>query len=167
MREHLCATPQRESNQLVIVGRSDAPLNTHMRKDAALKTKLDKLLAVTLSLVNEIKALNITPSKIDLRQGVSFYDEVRRFECDLIRQALLLTDGHQVRAARLLGIGVTTLNSIIKRYGISPQDPTREPQCETEEDCTSGDLDSSSHNSSPHENMLCDRASCERDTAER
>ena len=47
-----------------------------------------------------------------------FYDEVTRFEIDLIRRALLQTAGHQVRAARLLNLKVTTLNSKIKHYNI-------------------------------------------------
>ena len=47
---------------------------------------------------------------IDLGRGVNFYDEVRRFEIDLIRRALDQTGGHQSRAARLLGMNATTLN---------------------------------------------------------
>jgi DNA-binding protein Fis len=49
---------------------------------------------------------------------VNFYDEVRRFETDLIRRALDQTGGHQSRAARLLGLNATTLNSKIKSYNI-------------------------------------------------
>jgi DNA-binding NtrC family response regulator len=55
---------------------------------------------------------------IDIARGVSFYDEVRRFEIDLIRRALDQTGGHQSRAARLLGLNATTLNSKIKNYNI-------------------------------------------------
>ena len=55
---------------------------------------------------------------IDLSRGVNFYDEVRRFEIDLIRRALDQTGGHQSRAARLLGLNATTLNSKIKTYNI-------------------------------------------------
>ncbi len=54
----------------------------------------------------------------DLSRGVNFYDEVRRFEIDLIRRALEQTGGHQSRAARLLGLNATTLNSKIKTYNI-------------------------------------------------
>ena len=45
--------------------------------------------------------------------------EVRRFEAELIRSALVRTGGRQRRAARLLGMKVTTLNTKIKRYKIS------------------------------------------------
>jgi len=55
----------------------------------------------------------------DLGRGVNFYDEVRRFEIDLIRRALERTGGHQSRAARLLGMNATTLNSKIKTYKIN------------------------------------------------
>ncbi len=54
----------------------------------------------------------------DVSRGVNFYDEVRRFEIDLIRRALEQTGGHQSRAARLLGLNATTLNSKIKTYNI-------------------------------------------------
>ncbi|MCA1817493.1 MAG: sigma-54 dependent transcriptional regulator [Acidobacteria bacterium] len=57
-------------------------------------------------------------SKVDVSRGIDFYDEVRRFEIDLIRRALDQTGGHQSRAARLLGMNATTLNSKIKTYNI-------------------------------------------------
>jgi DNA-binding NtrC family response regulator len=57
-------------------------------------------------------------SNLDLARGVNFYDEVKRFEIDLIRRALDQTGGHQSRAARLLGLNATTLNSKIKSYNI-------------------------------------------------
>jgi DNA-binding NtrC family response regulator len=55
---------------------------------------------------------------VDVGRGIDFYDEVRRFEVDLIRRALEQTNGHQSRAARLLGMNATTLNSKIKTYNI-------------------------------------------------
>jgi transcriptional regulator with GAF, ATPase, and Fis domain len=55
----------------------------------------------------------------NIGRGVNFYDEVRRFEIDLIRRALEQTGGHQSRAARLLGMNATTLNSKIKTYNIN------------------------------------------------
>jgi DNA-binding NtrC family response regulator len=55
---------------------------------------------------------------VDISRGVNFYDEVRRYEIDLIRRALEQTGGHQSRAARLLGMNATTLNSKIKTYNV-------------------------------------------------
>ncbi len=57
--------------------------------------------------------------EIDLARGVNFFDAVRRFENDLIRRALDQTGGHQVRAAKLLGLNPTTLNSKIKTLNIA------------------------------------------------
>src|SRR5688500_12290839 len=56
---------------------------------------------------------------VDVRSGVYFYDEVRRFESDLIQRALVFTSGSQVRAARLLNMKVTTHNSEIQHYDIN------------------------------------------------
>ena len=55
----------------------------------------------------------------EIGKGINFYEEVRRFEIDLIRRALEQTGGHQSRAARLLGMNATTLNSKIKTYNIN------------------------------------------------
>src|ERR1041384_4236722 len=55
----------------------------------------------------------------DIGRGINFYEEVRRFEIDLIRRALEQTGGHQSRAARLLSMNATTLNSKIKTYNIN------------------------------------------------
>jgi DNA-binding NtrC family response regulator len=69
------------------------------------------------------KAMSAAPltgpaGALDVSHGVNFYDEVRRFEIGLIRRALDQTGGHQSRAARLLGMNPTTLNSKIKTYNI-------------------------------------------------
>jgi len=60
---------------------------------------------------NRVRTLNFA-------EGIDFYDEVQRFETGLIRLALDQTRGHQARAAKLLRIKPTTLNSKIKLYGI-------------------------------------------------
>ena len=59
---------------------------------------------------------------IDISRGVNFYEEVKRFEIDLICRALDQTGGHQSRAARLLGLNATTLNSKIKSNNIGVRD---------------------------------------------
>jgi DNA-binding protein Fis len=69
-----------------------------------------------------IKKAEGTSSEIDIARGVNFYDEVKRFEIDLIRRALEQTAGHQSRAAQLLGLNATTLNSKIKAYNIIPRE---------------------------------------------
>ena len=55
---------------------------------------------------------------LDIVGGINFYDEVQRFETHLIKMALSETGGNQAKAARLLGIKATTLNSKIKLFQI-------------------------------------------------
>ena len=62
------------------------------------------------------------PAAPDVGRGVDFYDEVRRFEILLIERALQHTGGSQVRAASLLGLKTTTLNSKIKGYRINSKE---------------------------------------------
>jgi DNA-binding NtrC family response regulator len=93
------------------------------RGEQALSGKITELKNNAYMLLQEIREL----SKLeftDIQRGIDLYEEVRGFEMKLIRLALQETDGHQVRAADLLGIKMTTLNEKIKRYGIDPYDPT-------------------------------------------
>jgi len=73
---------------------------------------------LVMRLLREVQSINEV-NAVTLDNGFDFYDEVSRFEIDLIRRALLQTGGHQVRAAKLLNLKVTTLNSKIKHYNIS------------------------------------------------
>ena len=83
--------------------------------------KVSYLKILALSLLREIASAE----KIDESQAIDTIDlqaEVRRFEAELIRSALIQTGGRQRRAARLLGTKVTTLNTKIKRYKIRISD---------------------------------------------
>jgi transcriptional regulator with GAF, ATPase, and Fis domain len=75
---------------------------------------------LALALLDEVRTLGDANSS-DEGDTIDFYEEVRHFEIELIRRALRKTHGHQMRAARLLNMKVTTLNSMIKRYSIHPQ----------------------------------------------
>jgi DNA-binding NtrC family response regulator len=90
--------------------------------EQAASIKLKTLKEMTLALLQEVDSFQGNGS-FDSKATVDFADEVRRFETDLIRWALLRTGGHQRRAARLLNLKVTTLNAKIKRYGIRPHAP--------------------------------------------
>lgn len=81
--------------------------------------KIKTLRELTLALLKEVESLKDAQAP-EGKPNVNFSEEVRRFETELIRWALLRTGGHQRRAARLLNIKVTTLNAKIKRYGIRP-----------------------------------------------
>jgi DNA-binding NtrC family response regulator len=54
----------------------------------------------------------------DHKRGVNFYEEVTKFEIELVKQALICTNGNQRAAARLLGLKTTTLNSKVKTYNL-------------------------------------------------
>ncbi len=61
---------------------------------------------------------SVEAREIHIESGIAFYDEVSRFEIELIKKALEFTEGHQSRASKLLGLNNTTLNSKIKAYNI-------------------------------------------------
>ena len=91
----------------------------NLRNDVVLDNRLGALRDVALMLLREVESLRLT-EPVNLNRKVRLYDEVQRFETDLICSALSRTAGNQTRAARLLGIKLTTLNSKIKRYKIPP-----------------------------------------------
>ena len=78
---------------------------------------ITSLRELTFKLLREVESIREV-NTADIENGVDFYDEVTRFEIDLIKRALVQTGGHQRRAARLLNLRVTTLNSKIKHYNI-------------------------------------------------
>ena len=91
------------------------------------RNRVQSLLDIASSLLRETESLARDKAfsehanrlqGLNLAEGIDFYGEVERFESGLIRLALDQTGGHQARAARLLHIKPTTLNSKIKSYGI-------------------------------------------------
>jgi transcriptional regulator with GAF, ATPase, and Fis domain len=79
---------------------------------------LGVLRELVISLLNQLNLLHGAEQPEAVTAPANFYDEVRRFEIELINHALCRTHGHQQKAARLLGVKPTTLNSKIKRYNI-------------------------------------------------
>ena len=86
-------------------------------REINLPDRIKALLEITLSLLTELESLESLTAPAPER-SLSLEDEVKRFEIALIRAALVKTKGNQARAARLLGVKHTTLNSKIKRYQI-------------------------------------------------
>lgn len=78
---------------------------------------ISTLRELVLRLLCEVQSINEV-NTVTIENGFDFYEEVSRFEIELINRALLQTGGHQVRAAKLLNLKVTTLNSKIKHYNI-------------------------------------------------
>jgi len=100
------------------------PMNTFADSSsirARDETQFSYLKILALSLLREIASAE----KLDEDQrndSIDLQAEVRRFEAELIRSALIQTGGRQRRAARLLRTKVTTLNTKIKRYNIRISD---------------------------------------------
>src|SRR5688572_17605671 len=67
----------------------------------------------------EMADTSATIVTLDPNSTINFYEEVRRFEVRLIKRALELVGGSQVRAAQLLGLETTTLNYKVKMYGMA------------------------------------------------
>lgn len=79
--------------------------------------KIRLLRLMVMRLQEELESLNEVPA-LDVELGLNFYEEVRNFEIELIKRALLLKGGHQGKAAQLLHMNPTTLNAKIKYYNI-------------------------------------------------
>ena len=87
-------------------------------REAALGQRLDALREAALKVLTDVEALGNTHTpRVD--HNLKLDVEVKQFEMDLIRIALDRTNGNQTRAARLLGVKLTTLNTKIKKYKIS------------------------------------------------
>jgi len=75
--------------------------------------------AESLDHENALAEVSATVEGLEMESGVDFFEEVKRFETQLIRRALEITGGNQARAARMLGLGTTTLNYKIKQYQLA------------------------------------------------
>ena len=76
-----------------------------------------------MTLLREVESL-ASQQEPQTTRRLGLQEEVQRYKSELIRDALHRTRGNQRRAAKLLGVKVTTLNCKIKRLGIQtvPQD---------------------------------------------
>ena len=104
-----------ESQELELVGSTES---NGQDEGSQASDNIKNLRELTLRLLQEVQSIGEVHT-VNLERGLDFYAEVSRFEVDLIKRALLHTAGHQGRAARLLNLKVTTLNSKIKHYNLS------------------------------------------------
>jgi DNA-binding NtrC family response regulator len=94
-----------------------APENVAANGEASLATfQVAALKVLTETLLRRIQAIQSHAQSEN--GGLNLQKEVHCFEAELIRSALIETGGRQRRAARLLGVKVTTLNNKIKRYNL-------------------------------------------------
>jgi DNA-binding NtrC family response regulator len=88
------------------------------RQAMAIDARIGSLKILAQSLLRQIEFLEEEAASAPT-SDLDAQSEVRRFEAELIRSALIKTGGRQRRAARLLGMKVTTLNTKIRRYRIT------------------------------------------------
>ncbi len=114
------------SNQTYRKSTVNSPMQLKVAERPAVEG-VRRLLDLAFSLVREAEALardkaftdeSTRLQTLDPAHGLDFYREVERFETGLIKLALDHTGGNQSRAAKLLHIKPTTLNSKIKLYRI-------------------------------------------------
>jgi DNA-binding NtrC family response regulator len=120
------------TSQAVIVDTISKPkLRGLPSRKAAATERLNKIRDLASALMDEAKSLehenglaeaSATIENLSLKSRLDFFDEVRQFEVRLITRALEVSGGNQARAARLLGLGTTTLNYKIKSYEIAGAD---------------------------------------------
>jgi DNA-binding NtrC family response regulator len=107
-----------------MAGRAKSKRRTANDSDAASKrataidARIGSLKILAQSLMRQIEFLEKEADSAST-SDLDAQSEVRRFEAELIRSALIRTGGRQRRAARLLGMKVTTLNTKIRRYRIT------------------------------------------------
>lgn len=78
---------------------------------------LDNLRKTVRSLLHEVEEKS-RPVQVDAEHGINFYEAVARFETQLIESALEVAGGRQNRAAALLRMRKTTLNSKMKQLNL-------------------------------------------------
>jgi transcriptional regulator with GAF, ATPase, and Fis domain len=109
-------------SRVIIPTPADLLLSTSVRalprlREPTLRSRLDDLRAMARSLLTELESLGL-PVELEPDGKLNLDDELKRYEIGLIRAALDKAGGSQTRAARMLGVKVTTLNTKIKRYQI-------------------------------------------------
>ena len=97
------------------------------KPESELERHVQQLFMLAQALVSEIETLQAELSNDGSHRqihfdsnGIDFYNEVERYEIELIRSALSYCRGNQTSAARLLHMKSTTLNAKMKHYGLNP-----------------------------------------------
>jgi DNA-binding NtrC family response regulator len=86
-------------------------------KTIVARERIRALRELAIEMQRQLETLSRVPTP-SVDDSIDFYEEVSRFEIELIKQALRSAEGHQTKAAQLLNLKATTLNGMIKRYRI-------------------------------------------------
>lgn len=105
----------RTNIQLLVAGEEQRSFEGSTNSDSNRSVLRLKELILALTLVMEAAEQSLLS---EFKLGTDFYDNVSRFEILMIKRALSQAEGNQRKAAQLLGIKATTLNTKIKRYGM-------------------------------------------------
>ena len=103
--------------------RPDNLENLNLRAGADLRLRLLTLKDLAHAFLEELGTVGEGDAGAEPAEGpIDFYDEVRRFEIEMIQSALRRTGGVQTEAAALLGLKPSTLHAKIKLYQLSATD---------------------------------------------
>lgn len=104
----------------------DSPNNFGGSELVLKQNQLEALKSLLMLLVQEVNFLEQSHSapekEIEREKSICLLTELQQIESHLIRCALIRSMGKQNKAARLLGLKNSTLNSKIKRYKIDLTD---------------------------------------------
>jgi len=118
--------PGINSKPEISLPRPEFPLKTlsrpPVRSPSVEEARIASLKVLAMTLLRQVESLE-TQIASDNVPELNLQTEVHRFEAAIIRSALAKTGGRQRRAAKLLGVKVTTLNTKIKRLKILVDEP--------------------------------------------
>ena len=96
---------------------------------ASFGNRIEALRAVIMLLLREVESIEEAIA-FDIRAPAEadycLPEKLERLEVDMIRCALIKTNGRQKQAAKMLGLKLTTLNAKIKKYEIDWRMPVVE-----------------------------------------
>ena len=93
------------------------PPKSRLNGPTAEEARIASLKVLAMTLLDQVDSLEKQIASDNVEE-FNLHVEVHRFEAAIIRCALEKTGGRQRRAARLLGVKVTTLNTKIKRLKV-------------------------------------------------
>ena len=97
----------------------------NLRGGADLRLRLLTLKDLAHAFLEELGTVGDGDTSSEPGEGpIDFYEEVRRFEIEMIQSALRRTNGVQTEAAALLGLKPSTLHAKLKLYHLSAADFT-------------------------------------------
>ena len=114
-------TAARDTRRLKTVERNHGE---EARESQVLRAQAEALKRLAGDLAQAVEGLVATADFLELANathleiGIDFYAEIQRYEALLIKRALRHSEGSQVKAAALLKLSPTTLNSKIKHLAI-------------------------------------------------